>query len=228
MFSAILHAFRRRALAVFAAAFLVGGASALYAIADEVQKITISNQIGKEVKLLFVSPGDSSFWGPDILGNQRTLGMGQSLDFYLHYPEACGKFDLLALDAEGKAYAAFDHEVCDSEPSALTLEAASRNEAEDRPLAFSQVTFHNQTGVTIAFLFISPADSEMWGADFLDANSRMAPDASRTFLAPPYQEAARYNVLAVSESGDFYGFNIELEGDGAVTYPIEPGDLQEQ
>ncbi|MCB1308456.1 MAG: hypothetical protein KDK30_09765 [Leptospiraceae bacterium] len=219
---------KRRAVLATAIALFSGmfAFTAVYAIADEVQEITISNQIGADINLLFVSPGDSNYWGPDILGSERVFPAGADLSFYLHYPQACGKFDLLAIDDSGKSYTIYNQEVCDSEPAATAFTAENRNPEEDRELNFAQLSFSNELGMPIHFLFISPSDSDMWGADFLDATSTMDAGSTVTFLAPIYQEAVRYNVLAVDENGDHYAFNIDVQGDGARSYPIELSDKQ--
>jgi len=194
--------------------------------ADEVQRIEVANQIGAQVKLLFLSPADSEYWGPDVLGSRRTLSVDQTAEFYVHLPEECARFDLMALNRLGESYVLYGQEFCRSQPTKVIFEAAHRKPQEDRPLEFASLTFENQTGRELVLLFLSPGDSAMLGVDLLDAKQPLESGEARTILAPAYEDGVRFRALAVSREGKRFAFSIEVQGQAPVVYPIQIGDLQ--
>jgi hypothetical protein len=65
---------------------------------DELNLITFYNDTGYDIYYIFTSPGDSAYWGPEILGADRVLEDGQFLGFWIHYPEFSNEFDIMAID----------------------------------------------------------------------------------------------------------------------------------
>ena len=59
---------RSRIVAVAAALVLACAASAFAFNPDELNKITFQNTTGTKIEMIFLSPGDSEYWGPDIIG----------------------------------------------------------------------------------------------------------------------------------------------------------------
>ena len=64
------------------------------------QQMTVTNRTGKQGMYLFVSPGDSSSWGPDLLDSQSYLENGDSHSFVISYDPGT-KFDMMLVDTDG-------------------------------------------------------------------------------------------------------------------------------
>lgn len=203
----------------------VGVSSA--AIQDEVNVVTISNQTGNTINYLFVSPGDSGMWGPDVLDSETVLGAGGQAQFYVHYPEACGLFDFMAIDADGASFVLNNQQVCDGTPANVTI-TKSAYDGSRGSFGKMGVQLQNDTFSQLDFIFVSPNDSAMIGVDMLNAKSVLPVGNAFTLIVPREERTARYQVISFGNDGSRYDFSIELnfsqnEND-TVAYKIENSD----
>lgn len=214
----------RRTLALAALLFplILGGLSA-----QALNTVRFTNDTGFEIAFLFFSPGDSEVWGPDLLGAEGTLKDGEYAEFFVHYPEACGSFDFMAVDTDGDAYLIWDYQVCDgrAENVRVTLDDFQGPAPE---MTYVELRLVNELPLEVFYLFVSPGDSAMWGVDYLSREGVLEKGRVSSLFVPAMGEAIQYDVIAVDEESDLYTFAIELDADEEVyQYPIEISDLQE-
>ncbi len=216
---------RRILLALVIAAL---GATAAFAFnPDELNKITFQNSTGGKIEMIFLSPGDSDFWGPDIVGADYFLKDGGSIGYYVHYPESKFKFDIMATDDKGNRFELRDLTLTDGKEQTITLRNKDLNKtAPDFNLM--TVNVKNSTGRELQYLFISPDDSDAWGADLLDENTTLADGDTHSIVVPVGKAKVKYNLMAVDDNDDEYTFNVTLnpkEGD-EFDVSVDEGDLQ--
>lgn len=197
--------------------------------ASWLNSILFVNDTGYTIEYLFLSPGDSSEWGPEILGHERTLYDGDSLGFYVLYPDECDTFDILAIDDEGDSYIIWDYEICDGDNAVVVLDLDMLDFDNVAP-DFQYVTLEiqNTTDYEMWYVFMSPTDSEYWGVDLLDEDSIIAPGDTATFLVPVWEDTVEYDFKSVDEDSDEYEFSLTIdpdEGDEQFVQ-IEMSDLQ--
>ena len=217
---------RRR---LFCAAMLligiVGQAQAQGINPSNLNLITFQNSTGEAIEYVFLSPGDSAYWSTDILGSSRVLTNGNSLGFYIHYPNRCDEFDIMAIGASGSAFMMFDYQICDGTEAYVPLDRKSlRDTAPDLDLV--EIVVENETNYDIQYLFFSPGDSIMWGVDQLDESTIMRPGELVSMLLPATKSEVRYDVQAVDEDADSYTFFVGVDNSrDTYTFAVEPSDL---
>ncbi len=205
----------KRKLAIFAALVVAVALNPAFAqsrpFSQQVKQLTIINKTGSELKYLFVSPNDSDNWGPDILGSERTLPNNGNVSFFTHYPEACGKFDLMGVADGGAKFVARAVEVCDNRNNQRANLTAQNRQQGTANYQYAKLTFTNNTDVTIRFLFVSPSDSQYWGADYMDKDTTLDPGASHSILVPVSGNSVTYNVMGVDENEEQHKFDIDVD-----------------
>lgn len=216
-----------RRIALAALVFAAVSAAAVFAFnPDELNKITFQNATGTKIEMIFLSPGDSKFWGPDIIGADYFLKDGASLGYYVHYPDKSFKFDIMATDDQGNLFEIRDFALTDGKEASVKLTRKSLNkEAPDFTLA--TVHIENATGHELQYLFVSPSDSDAWGVDLLDEETTVADGDEHVFVLAVGKDKAKYNLMAVDENDDEYKFNITIDPTAKkeFTWSIEPSDL---
>jgi hypothetical protein len=216
---------RRIALAAMVLA-VVSAAMAFAFNPDELNKITFDNSTGTKIEMIFLSPGDSKFWGPDIIGADYFLKDGASLGYYVHYPEKTFKFDIMATDDQGNKFEVRDFTLIDGKEAHVKLTRKSLNkEAPDFTLA--TVHIENATGHEIQYLFVSPNDSDAWGVDLLDEDTTVADGDQHSFVLAVGKNKVKYNLMAVDDNNDEYKFNMTIDPTTKkeFTWSIDAGDL---
>lgn len=194
----------------------------------ELNTITFYNDTGYDIYYIFLSPGDSEYWGPEILGAERVLGDGESLGFYIHYPDYTNTFDIMAIDDDGYTFTLWDYEISDDAPAELTF--SFEDLLDDPPdLGFITLNLTNET-VPVYYLFVSPEDSRMWGVDLLDETTILGSEQTFSVLVPVSSTTDTYNVMAIDEDLDEYYFDLHLneryaDGDGQIYESITLEDL---
>ena len=194
---------------------------------DELNKITFQNTTGTKIEMIFLSPGDSEYWGPDLIGADYVLKDGGSIGYYVHYPEASFKFDVLATDDQGNKFELRDLNLTDGKESIVKLTSKNLNDTSpDFTLFTLEVT--NNTGYEIDYLFISPNDSDAWGADLLDEETTLADGDSHSIVIPVGKDKVKYNLMAADEYDDEYSFDLTLDPKKGyeLSVSIEESDLQ--
>jgi hypothetical protein len=217
-----------RKIIVFSLMLAVLCAAAAFAFnPDELNKVTIQNTTGTKIDMIFLSPGDSEYWGPDIIGADYVMKDSSSLGYYLHYPEKTFKFDIMAIDDKGNKFEQRNLEITDG--TELTIKLTKKNLNATAPdLTLATVHLDNATGHEIEYLFLSPNDSDAWGVDLLDEETTLVDGDTHNIVVPIGKDKVKYNLMAVDENNDTYKFNITL--DPAKTskefnWAIEESDL---
>src|SRR6056297_3107083 len=90
-------------------------------ILAQTSSIEFVNSTGFDMFHVFFSPGDSGYWGPDVLDATTVLGAGDSVSFLVHHPDRCNTFDILAVDEDYDAYYRWDVEICDDRENRVSL-----------------------------------------------------------------------------------------------------------
>jgi hypothetical protein len=191
---------------------------------DELNLVSFKNSTKATIEYIFLSPGDSDYWGPEILGSERVLEPGESLGFYIHYPDDCNTFDIMAVSEDGQTFMVYDYEVCDGTSEVIEI---VKKDLTDDPPSMTLVTIHirNDT-LALYYVFVSPEDSAYWGVDYLDEDSILDMDESVSFLFPAEDDPASYVLMAVDEEGDEYRFKFDVDaGSDDTTFAIEISDL---
>lgn len=187
--------------------------------------ITFHNETGGTIEYVFLSPGDSGHWSTDILGSHRVLDNRDSLGFYIHYPNRCDEFDIMAIGGNGNAFTLFDYQICDGREAHITLDQKSLDESAPE-LDLVEIVLENELNYEIQYLFFSPGDSIMWGVDQLDAHTILQPGQAVSVLLPVQDREVRYDVQAVDEDHDSYTFFVEVDNSrDRFTFEVEPQDI---
>ena len=216
----------RRVLLATVAFAAVSAASVFAFDPDELNKITFDNSTGSKIEMVFLSPADSKFWGPDIIGADYFLKNGASLGYFVHYPDATFKFDIMATDDDGNEFEVRDFVMTDGNEARVKLTPKSLNKTAPD---FTRATVHidNDTGHEIQYLFVSPSDSDAWGVDLLDEDTTVADGDSHSFVLAVGKDKVKYNLMGVDENNDEYQFNLTIDprAKKEFTWAIEPDDL---
>jgi hypothetical protein len=208
-------------LAAFVAASVFGFDS------DKLNKVTFKNTSGNKIQMIFLSPGDSDYWGPEIIGAQYVLKDGGTIGFYVHYPEESFTFDVMAIDEKGNKCELRGLTVSDGMEGTVALSKKNFN-ATAPNLTLATVNLRNATGEDLWFLFLSPSDSDAWGVDLLDEEATLADGDTFSLVIPIGKNKTKYNLMAVNEYGEEYKFNIQLDPNKTsreFNWAIEPSDL---
>lgn len=212
------------------ASLILAAVSATTAFAfnpDELNKITFQNSTGTKIEMIFLSPSDSDYWGPDLIGADYVLKDGGSLGFYLHYPESSFKFDIMATDDKGNRFELRDLTVTDGKEQTVKFTRKNLNAAAP-DFTLATLNVENATGMEMVYLFISPSDSDAWGVDLLDEDTTLPDGETHSIVIPVGTAKVKYNLMAVDENDDEYIFDVSLDPkkDDVFDVTIEESDLQ--
>ncbi len=173
---------------------------------DPIQRapVLIVNNSSHEICYLYISPADSEDWGPDWMGQDSTIPAGTNRT--LQVP--LGTYDLRADDCEGNPLDIQNGIPLEADGITWTLK-----DVEEASLELI-----NNLDIPICYVFISPAESDEWGADWL-GDDTVPPGGSYSFYLP----AGTYDLSARDCNGDpvseeVYGQEIR----GEMTWTIQP------
>ena len=212
-------------MALFFAA--LAAASAFAFDPGELNKITFQNSTGTKIETIFLSPSDSEYWGPDIIGADFVVKDGVSLGYYIRYPETTFKFDIMATDEAGHMFEVYNYVLTDGKESTITFTQKNlNNKAPEFTFATLKVT--NNTGHELQYLFISPEDSDAWGVDLLDEETTLAEGDTHSIVIPIGKDKVTYNLMASDENDDEYVFDLTIDPDKGKDFKatIDAGDLK--
>jgi hypothetical protein len=174
--------------------------------------IIFFNGTSNDIEYIFLSPGDSEYWGPEILNSERVLESRSDLGFYIFYPDDCNKFDILAIDSNGDSLTIYDYEICDGIEE--TIAFSKRDMSEDETyFDFITLDIYNEIETEIFYMFLSPNDSEMYGVDLLDEVTTILPGDYLSLLVPVGEGEVEYDFLAVDENNETYSFTYTISLD---------------
>ncbi len=218
----------RKRILVFLALAAVSAASAFAFDPDELNKVIFHNDTGTKIEMIFLSPGDSEFWGPDLIGADYVLKDGGSIGYYVHYPEESFRFDVMATDDKGNKFEQRDLVLTDGKEATVGLTRKNLN-ASAPDFTLATIHIDNNTGHDLQYLFVSPDDSKAWGVDLLDEETTIADGDTHSFVLAVGKNKVKYNLLAVDENDDEYSFNMIIDplSKKEFRWSIDPEDLQE-
>lgn len=186
----------------------------LWAQSEFLNTVEFHNKTKGEILYLFFSPADSEYWGPDVLGDTRTLAAGEQVEFFISYPEESNNFDFMAIDEYGNVYELYEETITDGTAAKVVISKANKSDDIDLDsLAESLIGLEiiNETGYELYFLFVSPSDSEMYGIDFMDSETTLPSGESVNVLLFDSDAEIEYDIQGIDEDDDTYSFSLELD-----------------
>ncbi|MDA3950201.1 MAG: hypothetical protein PF508_13415 [Spirochaeta sp.] len=193
----------------------------------QTSSIEFVNNTGYDIFHVFFSPGDSDYWGPDVLDATTVLGNGEAVSFLVHHPQGCNTFDIMAVDEDYDAYYRWDVEVCDDRDNRITLTLKDYAEENVSNIELIEAAFVNDTPYDMWLVFLSPSDSSYFGVDVLGGSTVIGQGDGTAMYIPVGSEEVLYDVISFDEDGDRYVFQIGIDNsEPAMTWPIEMTDLQ--
>jgi hypothetical protein len=194
---------------------------------SELNKITFQNSTGEKIETIFLSPSDSEYWGPDIIGADFVVKDGGSLGYYIHYPDKSFKFDIMATDEAGHMFEVYNYVLTDGKEATITLTQKNLN-SKAPELTFATLKVRNNTDKEMQYLFISPSDSDAWGVDLLASESTLAAGDMHSIVIPIGKEKVTYNLMASDENDDEYVFDLTIDPAKGKEFDatIDAGDLK--
>jgi hypothetical protein len=217
-----------RKVMFMAALFAALAAAAAFAFdPGELNRITFQNSTGTKIETIFLSPSDSEYWGPDIIGADFVVKDGGSLGYYIHYPEETFNFDIMATDEAGHMFEVYDYEVTDGKEATITLTQKNLN-SKAPEFTFATLKITNKTDHEMQYLFISPEDSDAWGVDLLDEETTLAAGDTHSVVIPIGKDKVTYNLMAADENNDEYVFDLAIDPAKGKDFKaaIDAGDLK--
>lgn len=183
--------------------------SAIGAFLDELNILNIENRTGSSIRHLSVTPGDSRHRGANVLRASGPLPAGTTSAYFIHYPDTCGPFDILAVTESGRRYFLKSFQVCDGK--AALAQISTKHEAG---AALSEdlvtVTFENSTGQPLTSLFFTPGDSNTWGVDYVGATETVGLGGELSLQLPRPATSLEFAVRAVDRRQRTYSFSVEI------------------
>jgi tetratricopeptide (TPR) repeat protein len=98
---------------------------------------------------------------------------------------------------------------------------------EERPREENvTITIANNTGYSVYYMYISPADSDTWGDDVLNSTEILRNKASRRVALPPLNTARRYDIRLEDKDGDTYTkWGVTITQNATITFTIADIDF---
>ena len=182
----------------------------------EMSRVTLENHSGFNMRHVFISPGDSEEWGADILssaGGDEFLYAGGKLHVYVHFQHTHPSFDIWTIDEDFDSYVIRDVQARGNLYIAVGRE--HHEPATGKP-AFTELILTNASDKDIWFLFFSPDNSEVWGADILTHEGVFEAGNSIRVVLP--SEDGQYDLLGLTETGDNYYRSLSMPEPGTSTF----------
>jgi len=188
---------------------------------DELNQLTIENQTRSDIRYVFVSTDDSEGFGGNLVQAAGPLRNGQEIGLFVHYPDRCGLFNVLAVAEDAESFSVFHFEVCDEKPARLAL---LRNYFAGTKVVdpTTSVVIENGTSYPIKHLFLAASDSVAWGIDYLSGRGEISPGMAEHLQLMTPNDEVTYAVRAVDAEGRTYSFAIDVSGKpGEFVYEID-------
>ncbi|MDC7240400.1 MAG: hypothetical protein PQJ50_08565 [Spirochaetales bacterium] len=179
--------------------------------AETTKTVTVVNSLDETIYYLYLSHGDERDWGVDRLGDDL-FDAGSTYSFEITYDEADPYYDLMAEDEMEKAYRIESINL--DEVDTITVTADDFLPFGGRNPVYRDITFINETGEDIYYLYVSSRDSMYWGEDLL-GDDILDEGSSYTISVPVDESYPENDILAEGYSGATYelmDFNF-LESD---------------
>jgi len=177
---------------------------------DDLNEITILNSTGYTLMTVVLSPADSDSWGPEILGQDNPLEDGESITYYLSYPQDSFDYKIMAQDEEGTEYQVDGSTSSEDDSATVEItEGDTVDTASDYTLVKVSVT--NKTGREIDHLFLSPADSDASGVDVLGEDTTLDDGDTFVIAVPGHEGAVDYNLMAIDSHDGEYDEDVTVD-----------------
>lgn len=198
--------------------------------------LEVTNNTGQDLDRLFIFPYDTTQLGADALGDGEYFDSGAKLSFPISYPNSSNNFRILAHSRENdKYYLVKNLEVQDGEKRTISLSRTHRIKDNDEipdeftiPTLITDLTIKNGLDLPIKLVFISPAESSMYGIDVLGSNWIPVKGTHKYQLFNYIEsgEPVRYEIVAIDKEHRIYSGVINLEADSSVlSYEIKPESM---
>jgi len=73
-------------------------------------------------------------------------------------------------------------------------------------LELNTLTFVNETDLDLYYIFVSPGDSDTWGADIMGRDNTLPPGLERTYNIHYPDSSNDFDVLVMDSEGNHYAF----------------------
>ncbi|QEN09055.1 hypothetical protein EXM22_14045 [Oceanispirochaeta crateris] len=168
--------------------------------AETTKTIIIENNLENPVYYLYLSPDGEREWGEDRLGDD-ILDPESTIEIDVDFDEESPLFDLLAEDEIEQAYRIENINLSDT--NFISIGAENLLPAGGFNPVNKDLTFINETGESIYYLYISSRDSMYWGEDLL-GDEILYDGESLTLTVPIDGDYPNYDILAEGESSASY------------------------
>ena len=178
--------------------------------------ITIVNNTGYIIYYVYFSETTDNSWGSNRLRSDQIIRNGESATLQLPNPRV-SQYDFMLVDSDGDQYIRMNENV------------RNRNRIEFvfRDIQYPSVTFVNNTGNRIDYVYIFTPDGNSFGDDFLRPDQVLR-NGEYVYLRLPYflGDVHIYNVMGISNNRNVYGLldvnvrnnrRIELTRDNFVS-----------
>lgn len=199
---------------ILTAIFMIILTSTLWAQSEFFNTVEFINNTREDIVYLFFSPADSEYWGPDVLGDSRTLSSKGSIEFYISYPNETDSFDFMAIDKLGNVYEIYEESITDGYAAQIVINKTSKSDEIDLDTLEEELIgleIFNETGLELYYLFMSPSDSEMYGIDFMDSETTLQPGASVSVLLFNSDAEVEYDIQGMDAEDDTFSFSLTLD-----------------
>jgi hypothetical protein len=219
---------RLPAIALVAFLLAVLGPTGLWSVSpDDFNKLTFVNNLssGKAIEYLFYSPGDSQYWGPDVLDKNHSLPANRKLSFFIFYPDRSAIFDFMAVDSDGRVYEINGVEMLDGKEKTVTLNDRHLTDRNLSRIPMTEIVVTNTTDTSLDFAFLAPADSKIWGLEVLNTSRTLRAGEATSFFVLLAGERFDMEFLAIGEDRQEYQktFAVNASSD-MVNLDIAPKD----
>ncbi|MBM4404039.1 MAG: trypsin-like peptidase domain-containing protein [Candidatus Cloacimonetes bacterium] len=198
--------------------------------------IEITNNTGTVLDRLFIFPSDTTQLGTDALGDGTFFASGDKLTFPIWYPDETNLFHILAhSDEDDSYYVLEDFEITDGTNGRLFLNRSHLVKKQDlnqgkirMPSIMTNLTIKNNLPRNIKLVFISPAESRMFGIDVLGKNTVSAGGKLKYQIFNWIESNApvKYEIVAVDGDDHMYSGFITFSATGSdLIYEIKESDL---
>ncbi|MBF9015214.1 MULTISPECIES: hypothetical protein [unclassified Oceanispirochaeta] len=184
--------------------------------AETTKTIIIENFLEETVYYLYLSPVDEREWGEDRLGDDL-FDMGSTIEIEITYDESQPIYDLMAEDEMEQSYRI--EEINLNETNFISISPESFLPFGGRNPVVREMTFSNETGEDIYYLYVSSRDSMYWGEDLL-GDEVLENGATISITIPIDEDYPDNDILAEGETGSSYelmDFNMLEEDFFSIT-----------
>ena len=110
----------------------------------------------------------------------------------------------MAIDNQGVVYEMNAIEIKDGQAQTVIINDRYKTKKTLESLNLSEIIMDNDTGKELDYVFLAPADSQMWGIELLNTERTLAPGAQVSFLVLLAGEKFDMDFLTIDAEGNNY------------------------